>query len=348
MNLALPESERGRVLALVVLLGLVPPVFTFVPGLPNVLGSGYYGQIFDDLILFALFGIALNIVFGHTDQLYLFLGGLAGASAYTVTFLAEAVGVSPWLVLPVGVVLAGAIGTLVSWISAKRKFNVILISILTLALQLSLHEIFVGARGFTGGTTGRPFPGLGLDGVGDLIGLREEMVLFYLLLVVLLVVTFAYVRLIDSKFGLAFDTIREDELAAASIGVDVVWYKTVAGTMASVLIGFTGVMLAARHTYILPSQFSFTAVDVTVLIMLIIGGLRTTYGPILGAIAIIILREALLLTVGRWRTAIYGALLIVLFLYFRSGVVPAVRDYLADSRNGAGGAEPDPGGDSGG
>lgn len=335
MTIELPSDDRSRIVGLALLLAAVPPIFTIVPGLPNILGSGYYGQIFADLVLFSLFGIALNIVFGHTDQLYLFLGGLAGVSAYTVTYLAESLSITPWPLILVGMALAGGIGALVSWISAKRKFNVILISILTLALQLSFSEIFVGARDFTGGSTGRPFPGLGLDAIGGPLGLRNEMVLYYLLLVLLVAVMFLYVRLIDSKYGLAFDTIREDELAAQSIGVDVVWYKTAAGALAAVLIGLTGVMLAQRHTYILPSQFAFSAVDVTVLIMLIIGGLRTTYGPILGAIVVITLREGLLLTVGKWRTAVFGVLLIVLFLYFREGVIPEVREYLSDRRSGA-------------
>lgn len=341
MNFGLPNDERSRVVGLLLILAAAPPVLTVVPVFPDILGSGYYGQIFDDILLFALLGVALNIVFGHTDQLYLFLGGLAGTSAYTTTYLADSFGVTPWLTLVAGVLLAGAIGVLVSWVAAKRKFNVILISILTLALQLALYEMFVGLRDVTGGTTGRPFPGLGLDAVGGPLGIRNEMVLYYLLLVVLLAVLLLYVRLINSKFGLAFDTIREDELAAESIGVDVVWYKTVAGLIAASLIGFTGVMLAQRHQFILPPQFSFAAVDVTVLIMLIVGGLRTTLGPVVGAIVIRLLEEALLLEFGRWRTAIFGALLIVLFLYFREGVIPEVREYLADRRaeSGDGGEE---------
>ncbi|MFW5918052.1 MAG: branched-chain amino acid ABC transporter permease [Haloferacaceae archaeon] len=326
------DDERVQVIGLLVLLALAPPFLTVVPGLPNVLGSGYYGQIFDDILLFALLGVALNVVFGHTDQLFLFLGGLAGASAYTTTYLADSFGITPWATLIVGVALAAAIGAMVSWISAKRKFNVILISILTLALQLALTEMFVGLRDITGGTTGRPFPGLGLDVVGAPLGLRNEMVLYYLLLVALLVVLFGYIRLIDSKFGLAFDTIREDDLAAQSIGVDVVWYKTMAGLMSAALIGFVGVMLAQRHQFILPSQFSFATVDVTILILLIIGGLRTTLGPVVGAIIIRVLEEALLLEFGEWRTAIFGALLILLFLYFREGVIPETRERVAEWR----------------
>lgn len=335
------QDERSRIVGLLLMLAVAPPLLTVVPGLPNILGSGYYGQIVDDILLFALLGVALNIVFGHTDQLFLFLGGLAGASAYTTTYLAATIGITPWATLIVGVALAGLIGALVSWVAAKRQFNVILISILTLALQLSLSEMFIGFRGITGGTTGRPFPGLGLEAVGGPLGIRNEMVLYYLLLVVLLIVLLLYVRLINSKFGIAFETIREDELAAQSIGVNVVWYKTAAGLMSASLIGFAGVMLAQRHQFILPTQFSFASVDVTILILLIIGGLRTTLGPVIGAIIIRVLEEALLLQFGQWRTAIFGALLIVLFLYFREGVIPAARNRLTEYRaTGDGGGEP--------
>jgi branched-chain amino acid transport system permease protein len=341
MTLSLPQDERTRIVGLLLVLAIAPPLLTVVPGLPDILGSGYYGQIFDDILLFALLGVALNIVFGHTDQLFLFLGGLAGASAYTTTYLAATIGITPWATLIAGVMLAGLIGALVSWVAAKRQFNVILISILTLALQLSLSEMFVGLRNITGGTTGRPFPGLGLEVIGGPLGIRNEMVLYYLLLVALLIALLLYVRLINSKFGIAFETIREDELAAQSIGVNVVWYKTAAGLISASLIGFVGVMLAQRHQFILPTQFSFASVDVTILILLIIGGLRTTLGPVIGAIIIRVLEEALLLEFGQWRTAIFGALLIVLFLYFREGIIPAARKRLAKSQaTEDGGGEP--------
>lgn len=321
-NLLQDGSTVQKTLALAAIMAVLPVV---------VVGSSYYTRMLNHFALFALFAIALNIVFGHTDQLFLFVGGLAGVGAYTTAILADATGITAWVTLLAGAALCGFIGGLVSWISAKRNFTVVLISILTLNLQLALHEFFVGARNITGGTTGFAFAGLQLTAVGDAIGVSRNVVLYYLLVVLMVAVLLLYARMMNSKYGLAFAAIREDEIAAESIGIDVVRYKTVAGVVAAIIIGVTGVMTAQFEQYILPSQFAFANVDVIVLIMLIVGGLRTMFGPIYGA-AIIILIEEALKGISGWRTAIFGVLLIVLFLYFRSGVLPAVQSALQDLR----------------
>lgn len=307
-------SGYGTIGVLAVVLATLPFIFG---------ASGYYSRLLDLFLLFALLAVALNVVFGHTDQLFLFVGGLAGAGAYTTALAAEALGASAWLTLPLGVLVCGTVGALVSWVSAKRKFTVILISILTLNLQLAFVEFFLGARSITGGSTGFPFTGLGLAEAATAIGIDRNYVLYYLLLVFLVCVLLGYRRLIGSKYGLAFDAIREDEVAAAAVGIDVVRYKTIAGFVSAAVIGATGVMLAGFEQYVTPSLFTFLGVDVLVLIMLILGGLRTTIGPVVGAALVIAIREVLQNTT-EYQTAVFGALLIVLFLYFRSGVVPAV------------------------
>lgn len=299
-----------------------------------ILGSSYYTRMLDHFLLFALFAVALNVVFGETDQLFLFVGGLAGIGAYTTAILADAFGITAWATLVIAVVLCGVVGGLVSWISAKQNFTVVLISILTLNLQLAIVEFFVGARDLTGGTTGFPFAGLQLEAIGEMVGVSRNIVLYYLLIVLLVGALLLYARLINSKFGLAFAAIREDEVAAESIGVDVVRYKTIAGVLAAMMIGLVGVMFAQFEQYILPSQFAFAGVDVIVLIMLIVGGLRTMFGPVYGA-AIIVLIEEALKGVSGWQETIFGALLIVLFLYFRSGVVPAARSVIRNFREGS-------------
>jgi branched-chain amino acid transport system permease protein len=323
------RPNQGRWVVGVVLLLAVGPVVLALAGLPNIFLSGYYSRLFVDFALFAILAVMLNIVFGHTDQLFLFLGGLAGASAYTTALLADMAGVSPLVTMVAGVAIAAAVGALVSWVSAKREFSVILISILTLTLQLALVEVFVGARNLTGGSTGRPFPDLGLVAIETATGISAQAILYYVLLVVLGLSLFGYLRLINSSVGIAFETIRQDETAARSIGVDVVYYKTLAGFLAAAGIGVAGVLLGQRQEFILPTTFAFEGVDVLVLVMLIIGGLRTTFGPVIGAAIVSVLEEALQLTFGEWETFIFGGLLIILFLYFRSGVTPAL-DSIGD------------------
>lgn len=315
----LPRDQVRNIVLVAAVLALAP-----IP----VLGSSYYENILARFLLVAMFAIALNVVFGQTDQLFLFMGALAGIGAYTTALLADALGVSAWLTLLVGAILAGLIGLLVSWVSARRNFSVVLISILTLNLQLVFSEIFVGARDITNGSTGFPYHYFSLVPIAQAVGVDGKVVLYYLSLVLLVALLLGYVWLVESKYGVAFQTIREDSLAAASIGVDVVRYKVIAGFLGAFVFGFVGPFYARQAAYILPSAFSFLTVDVIVLIVLIVGGLRTTLGPVVGAAIVVAIEEILGATITDWRTAIFGLLLIFLFLYFREGVVRAVSDVL--------------------
>lgn len=308
--------DRVRIPVVVALLAIVPILFFRE-------GATYLSRLFVLVLVFALLAMALNVVFGHTDQLFLFVGALTGIGAYTTALAAEALGVSPWLTLLPAALLTGSIGGLVCYVAARRRFTVILIAILTLALQLAIIEIFVGARDVTGGSTGTSFSGLGLESLQDAMGIHEHVILYYMLLVVLTAVFVAYERMRRSRFGIAFDTIRQDEVAAEAAGVDVVRYKAIAGFSSAFVIGFVGPLYAQLEGYLLPSMFEFAVIDVLVLIVLILGGLRTLLGPVVGAAFVIFLNEELQ-AAGQWRTVLFGFLLVVLFLYFQQGIVPFV------------------------
>lgn len=312
--------DRLRIPVVVAVLAALPLLF-FDPSYT------YISRLFILTLVFATLALALNIVFGHTDQLFLFVGALTGIGAYATALTADALGVSPWLTLLFGAMLAGVLGALVCYVAARRRFTVILIAILTLSLQLAIIDIFVGARDITGGSTGFRFSGLGLEPVQNALGVHEHMVLYYVVLALLTGVLALYHYIRNSKYGMAFDAIRQDEIAAEAIGVNVVRYKTLAGFVSAFVIGLTGPMYAQLESLVLPGMFEFNVIDVLVLIILIVGGIRTMLGPIVGSAVIIYVNEELQAT-GQWRTVVFGFLLIVLFLYFRSGIVPFLDDVL--------------------
>jgi branched-chain amino acid transport system permease protein len=323
--------------------GVMAVVLSLVPFL--ILGSSYYESLIVHTLLIALLAVALNIVFGHTDQLFLFMGGLAGLGAYGTALLSNWTGVTPWVTLPIAGVIAGLLGLTVSWVSAKRDFTVVLISILTLNLQLVLSQVYVGARGITGGSTGFSYtPYLDLTPVAEAVGVSEHIALYYVVVLVLVGALVLYLWLVHSRFGMAFDAIREDEVASSSIGVDVVYYKSVAGFLSAFLFAVAGAFLAAESNYLLPSDFTFLQVDVIVLIVLVVGGLRTTLGPVIGAAIIVAIEEVLSIYAAQWQTPIFGLLLIALFLYFRQGVVRAVSDAVSSASHlpGREDSEPEP------
>lgn len=321
-RLAGTDWERIRIPLVLGLLALIPLVIFSE-------GQSYVARLFILGLIFTTLAMALNIVFGHTDQLFLFVGALTGIGAYTTALSAEAFGISPWITLFFGALLAGVIGALVCYVSARLEFTVILIAILTLALQFAVLSFFVGARDITGGSTGFVFSGFGLESIQESYGIQEDVLLYYLVLAVLGATFLFYEWMRASKYGMAFDAIRQDEVAAESIGVDVVRYKAVAGFISAFIIGLVGPLYAQLEGFVIPGLFEFQVIDVLVLIILIVGGMRTLLGPLVGAAIIMFINEQLA-TAGQWRTVIFGGLLICLFLYFREGIVPFANRILND------------------
>lgn len=319
-RLSTTNLERYRIPAVALVLLLIPPLF-FTPG------ATYISRIFLLMALYAILTTALNIVFGHTDQLLLFCGAITGIGAYTTALTAEAIGVSPWATLLLGALVAGVVGLVVCYVAAIRELTVIVISILTIALQFSIIELINSQRDITGGVTGLTFTELHIEPLENAFGVHEHVVLFYLVSILLVGVLVFYHYLMNSKYGLAFEMIRQDEVAAESAGVHVVKFKTIAGFAATFIMGLVGPFLAQVSGYVAPGLYSFNSIDVLLLIMLIVGGLRTMYGPLVGA-TVIILLEQQLQDVAEFRSILFGLLLIGLFLYFRAGVVPFVEDIV--------------------
>lgn len=303
--------------------GITLAVLSVLPLYVMETGGTYRLRLLELFLVFAVIAMGLNIVFAHTDQLFLFTGALAGISTYTTVTLVDATGMSVWLLFPFGVIAAGFVGLLVSFVSARLEMSIIVIAILTLSLQLAASTFFRGARDITGGTTGLSFSGLEIPFLEDALNISSQVVNYYLLLLVLAFSFVLYSRLIRSRYGLAFDAIRQDTVAAESIGINVVRYKVIAGFAGAALIGLVGPLYATAEGRVTPSAFEFLTVDVTVLIVLVLGGMRTMLGPVVGAGVFILVNEELGIF-GKWETAAFGLLLIGLFLYFSDGIVPKV------------------------
>ena len=311
---------------------VTPLVFVALLAVPLLFfdpSTTYISRRFIRVMIFAIFAMALNIIFGETNQLILFMGGIAAVGAYTTALLAQYLGISPWLTLVVGALFAGTFGALVCYVAARRQFTVIVLAIVTFAFQMIISEVLVGLRDITRGSTGFPFRGLELPAVEQLTGLGPFAVQFYVLVAIFAAVLGVYTWLKRSKYGLAFAAIRQDEFAARATGVNVIRLKVFAGFVATFIIGLVGPFYGQTTGLIIPSLFSFNTVDVLVLIVLVLGGLRSRYGPLVGA-AVVIYIDNFLGNFGQWRTVAFGILLTILFLYFRDGIVPSLQSLVDD------------------
>jgi branched-chain amino acid transport system permease protein len=274
-----------------------------------------------DALVFGLYAVGFNVIFGSTNQLFLCVGALAGVGGYTAAILSEEASLPVAVGLVLATALATALGGLLSWVAVRRSLGVIFTGIVTLAFSLSFANLLLGQRELTGGETGMVVT------AADDSFLQDRIAAYYLFLGMLLVSLGLFRALQRSHIGWAFRALRDNELAAELAGVDVARYRIYAGLIGSAMLGITGAVYAHSNGFISPSTFAFGHVDVRVLVLLAFGGLGTLLGPVVGTVVFAVLDE-ILVNSGQLRTVLYGLLIIVLFLGFKRGVVPAVADFL--------------------
>jgi ABC-type branched-subunit amino acid transport system permease subunit len=300
-----------------VLLAYLPVVITagLLAILPLFIGdSRYFMSLAMNMLVFAAYAVAFNLIFGSTGQLFLCLGPLAGLSAYSSVVLGDLYDTPLLVTIPLGMVLSASLGGLFSWIAVRRQLDVIFIGIVTLAFSLVFYNLLLGGRGLTGGETGMVVT----NASGTF--LRDRIPSYYLFLALLVGFLALYRWLERSHFGWAFRALRDDELAAELAGIDVARYKVAAASIGSAMLGLTGALFAAHDGFISPTTFAFGDVDVRVLVILAFGGIGSLLGPVIGAATVTVIDE-LLRPLGQLRLTAYGVVLMVLFLGFRGGVV---------------------------
>ncbi len=298
---------------------VVAVVLALVPVLAG--GSPYYMRLATLALVYMAWTVAFNLIFGHTKQLFLCLGALAGSAAYMTVVFTKQLELSPWITVPIGVATAAGLGALFSYVSVLRGLGIIFLGIVTLAFSLIFHNLVLGLRQFTNGETGLVSRGLGFP------LLEQPMSSYYIFLGVLLVALIVYYLLMASRMGMAVRALSDDELTAELSGINVTWYKVLAAAVASAILGLAGSLYAFYNGIVSPSVFSFVSVDIPVLIALLLGGMRTRLGPVLGAAAFAVIEE-LVRPFGQLNVLVYGVLLIVLFVAFREGLVPMLRKTL--------------------
>jgi branched-chain amino acid transport system permease protein len=295
--------RRGTVLNLVLLaLAILAPAVGYPVFLMKVL-------------CFALFACAFNLLIGYTGLLSFGHAAFLGSAGYAAGHAMKVWGFTPELGLVFGAVVAGLLGFVIGGLAIRRSG--IYFSMVTLALSQMVYFFFLQAP-FTGGEDG-------LQGVprGKLFGvlpLDNDLTLYYVVLAIFILGFWLIHRTIHSPFGQVLKAIRENEARALSLGYDVDRYKLVAFVISAALSGLAG----ATKTLVLGFE---TLTDVhwhmsgEVVLMTLVGGLGTVWGPVVGAAVIVTLQNELADKVGAWVTVITGAIFVVCVLAFRRGIV---------------------------
>lgn len=276
---------------------------------------GLYPVFVMKLLCFALFAAAFNLLLGFTGLLSFGHAAFFGFAAYVTGWAIKSQGLSPELGILAGVVVAAVLGVLFGLVAIRRQG--IYFAMITLALAQMVYFICLQAP-FTGGEDG--LQGVARGNLFGVIPIMNDTVMYYVVLAIFVACFMAILRIVTSPFGQVLKMIRENEPRAVSLGYEVDRYKLVAFVLSASLAGLAGGLKTVVMGFATLSDVHWS-MSGEVILMSLLGGVGTFFGPVLGAGVVIGLQNMLADKVGAWVTVIIGAIFVVCVLAFRKGIV---------------------------
>lgn len=264
---------------------------------------------------------SLNLILGYTGLPALGHGAFSCVGAYVSALLALQYGLTPWLGLIFGAAAATVLGFIVAVPCLRLKGDYLALA--TLGFAVIVYSIAKNWVDVTRGPLGLP----GIPGF-SIFGYELSSVWLYLVLVAVFVwlTTFVIKRVVDSPFGRILQGIREDEIVTAALGKDVNRHKVIVFLIGAFFAGIAGSLYAHYITFIDPSSFTIME-SITILLMVVFGGMGSIKGSFVGAVVLVVLPELLRFLglpssiAAPLRQMIYGLLLTVLMLYRPQGLL---------------------------
>jgi branched-chain amino acid transport system permease protein len=308
-NLRLRSHDLRRAVPVLVLLA-----FAFVP----LWGELFYTRLFTRIMIYAMVALSLDIILGFGGMVSFGHAAFVGVGAYVVGILASH-GVQSALVVWPAAIAATVLIALVIGALSLRTSGVYFIMI-TLAFAQMLYFFFFTLKGY-GGSDGFPLPAR--NTLVGIIDFGHHASFYYLVLAMLLLIFFLSRRLVQSRFGTVISGIRENERRMRSLGYATFRYKLVCFVISGAIAGLAGALLANQTMYISPALMHWTRSG-EVLVMVILGGMRSLIGPILGAAALLLTEEVLSSYTEHWMILL-GPLLILVVLFARGGIYGLIK-----------------------
>jgi branched-chain amino acid transport system permease protein len=265
-------------------------------------------------LCFALFACAFNVLIGYVGLLSFGHAIFLGSAGYAAAHAAKVWGFPPELAIVFGTVIAGALGVVIGALAIRSRG--IYFANITLAFAQMLYFFSLQAK-FTGGEDGiQSVPRGRLLGVLDL---SDTMTMYWVVLVIFLLAFTVIYRAIHSPFGQVLKAVRENEPRAVSLGYTAERYKLIAFVLSATLSGLAGATKALVFQLASLTDVHWT-MSGEVVLMVLLGGLGTVFGPVVGAFFMVAL-ENYLAQIGAWVTIVQGAIFVICVLTFRRGIV---------------------------
>lgn len=291
-------------------------VFWLLPAAALVLPAflNEYQQYVANLVLvYVAVGVGFNIVVGNLGQLAFSNVAFYGIGAYTSGILMAHLGWPWWVtVLPAGGM--GALAGCAASIPALRGVRLFYLAMMTLAFGELMRWIYIRSESLTGGSMGMAVPPADVFG----LSLHSEAAKFYTFLVMVVVLVIATDRLLRSRIGRAFVSIKNDEIAAAAMGIPTGRYFVLAFAWSGFVVGIGGSMYAALIGHLSPASFDLTEL-IQHFAIIMVGGVASLTGSVLGALVITTLPEVFRGFAG-FEELIFGLLVVIVILFLPRGL----------------------------
>src|SRR5450830_1118629 len=290
---------------------------------------GLYPVFVMKLLCFAIFACAFNLLLGFTGLLSFGHAAFFGSAAYITGWFIKAQHFTPELGIAVGALGAGLIGLVVGLVAIRRQG--IYFAMVTLAIAQMISFVCLQAP-FTGGENG--LQGVPRGALFGLLPLASDTAMYYLV-VAIFVACFLFIsRVINSPFGQVLKMIRENEQRAISLGYQVDRYKLLAFVLSAALAGVAGSLKTLIMGFATLSDVHWS-MSGEVILMTLLGGVGTFFGPVVGGGIVIALQDTLADKVGSWVNVIIGVIFVLCVMTFRKGVVGELQAYLERRRRAA-------------
>lgn len=289
---------------------------------PLIAPSSFYLRVAALVWIFALAALGLTILMGYAGQVSLGHAGFLGIGAYAVAIGPAHLGLHPLLSLGLGAVLAGLIAFLVGRPILRLKGYYLAIA--TLGFGVIIALVLHSESAVTGGPDGMSVARLTLFG-WRVSGAQNW---YWISAGALLIGAFLALNIAASPTGRALKALHDSEVAAAGTGVDVGAKKLVAFVIGAVYAAFAGGLLAMMNGLITPDAASFMH-SIELVAMVIIGGLGSVLGAVVGAAFLVVLPQALT-GLQEYEQAVLGLLIMVFMIFLPAGIVPTIRNWLLE------------------
>lgn len=315
------KNKAKLFLAALVIIGVLALI------IPAAGGNAFIQNLLIMMLLFGGLASAWNIIGGYAGQLSLGHAGFFGIGAYTAVLLSVKLGVTPWIGLIAGIVLAVIAALIIGWPCFRLQGP--FFALATIAVGEVLRILAVNFSDLTYGTNGISVK---MEFSFAAMLFREKWIYGAMVLIFLAIVLYTVKRIEKSKIGYYLVAIREDQDAARSLGVSAIRVKLIAYMLSAAFTAIGGVIYAQYILYIDPeSVFAFN-LSLQMVLITIVGGMGTLWGPVLGASLLVpldqFIRAYMAGTAHGLHLVIYAAILIVVILLIPRGIGPTLSDWV--------------------